>query len=65
MAIVHTYGGLYPIVFFYMHSRNKRQAEDESGDIFENAQTICEVRYWSVSVHLVIVLGDSHGESEG
>ena len=50
---------------FLLHSRTKRQTEDESGDIFENAQTICEVRYWSVAVHLVVVLGDSHGESEG
>jgi hypothetical protein len=25
-----------------MHSRTKRQAEEEDGDIFENAQTICE-----------------------
>ena len=43
---------------FLLHIRTKRQAEDESGDIFENAQTICEVRYWSVCIS---ASGDSFG----
>ena len=39
-----------------MHSRVGRQAPGAAGDVFANAQTICEVRYFDGVVDTTFVL---------
>ena len=39
-----------------MHSRVGRQAPGAAGDVFANAQTICEVRYFDEIVDTTVVM---------